>query len=84
MANLIRRRRFRCRDRRKIRSRRWRPEPVVPRAALGLAPAASAGEKAIAEVEVPKPVIEGIAEKHPSARLTGFEIDDEAARPRTR
>jgi hypothetical protein len=47
-------------------------------AAVVIAPlAAQAAEKKIPQSQVPKPVIDAVAKKYPTAKIKGFEVDEE-------
>jgi hypothetical protein len=48
--------------------------------ALALSSAAFAEEKKVAESEVPKPVIQKVKKKYPTAKMTGFEMETEGGK----
>src|SRR4051812_21563396 len=53
---------------------------VAGLAVLALCGAASAEEKKIQESEVPKPVIATVKAKYPTAKMTGFELENESGK----
>ena len=50
---------------------------IVSFGVLALSGVAFAEEKQIAETEVPRPVIEKVKKKYPTAKMTGFEVETE-------